>query len=159
MFANLRRESGERAAAPVLGKPKRRTSGPASATASGFAVESFTLMNADTDRPIADFDPIPDGATLDLAKLPTRKLNIRADTDPAKVGSVAFRLNGKEKLKEDIGPYALAGDIDGDYRPWTPRQRTHTLTATPYPAARARGKAGKECTITFTVIDTKGGRR
>ncbi len=119
---------------------------------------SFTLINADTDRPIAEFDPLPDGATLDLAKLPTRNLNIRANTGPARVGSVAFRLNGKEKLKEDIGPFALAGDTDGDYKPWTPRQRTHTLTATPYAATRARGKAGKECTITFNVIDTKGGR-
>ncbi|MHC4200060.1 MAG: hypothetical protein ACYSU0_08725, partial [Planctomycetota bacterium] len=59
MFANLRRESDERAAAPALGKPERRTSGPASATASGLAVESFTLIDADTDRPVADFDPIP----------------------------------------------------------------------------------------------------
>lgn len=129
-----------------------------SGLAPGLAVESFTLINADTDRPIAEFDPIPDGATLDLSKLPTRKINIRANTDPAKVGSVAFRLNGKEKLKEDFGPFALAGDTDGDYNPWTPRPGTYTLTATPYASARARGKAGRSLTITFSVVGGREGR-
>ncbi len=155
MFANRRRESDERANARALGKSEQRTS----ARAPGFAVLSFTLMNADTDQPIADFDPIPDGATLDLAKLPTRKLNIRANTAPVEVGIVRFRLNGKEKPKEEFAPYSLEGDTEGDYKPWTPRLRTHTLTATPYAGARARGKAGKECTVNFNVIDTKGGRR
>jgi len=56
-----------------------------------WAVTSFTLINADTDKPIGQFELLKDGAVLDLAKLPTKNLNIRANTLPAKVGSVQFR--------------------------------------------------------------------
>ncbi|MHC4504192.1 MAG: FecR domain-containing protein [Planctomycetota bacterium] len=119
-------------------------------------VESFTLMNADTDQPVAGFDPLPDGATLDLAKLPTRRLNIRANIVPAQVGTVRFRLNGKEKPKEEFAPYSLEGDTEGDYNPWTPRAGTYTLTATPYASGRAKGKTGRPLTITFSVV---GGKR
>ena len=117
------------------------------------AVESFTLINADTDQPIAGFDPLPDGATLDLSELPTRKLNIRANTDPAEVGSVKFLFDGKARPMEEFAPYSFEGDTEGDYNPWTPRPGTYTLTATPYAAARARGKAGRPLTITFSVAD------
>ena len=37
------------------------------------SVTSFTLINADTDQPIAAFDPLTDGATLNLTQLPTQK--------------------------------------------------------------------------------------
>ena len=119
-------------------------------------VESFTLINADTDRPIAEFDPLPDGATIELAKLPTRRLNIRANIVPVEVGTVRFRLNGKEKPKEEFAPYSLEGDTEGDYNPWTPRAGTYTLTATPYASGRAKNKTGKPLTITFSVV---GGRK
>src|SRR5215813_8310444 len=54
------------------------------------AVNSLTLINADTDMPVAGFDPIPNGATIDLSALPTVNLNIRANTTPASTGSVRF---------------------------------------------------------------------
>ena len=59
------------------------------------AVNSVTLINADTNQPIAGYDPLPNGATLDLSTLPTDNLNIRANC-------------------------AFAGDGSGDFRPWTP---------------------------------------
>jgi hypothetical protein len=108
------------------------------------AVVSFTLINADTDQPIG---PLADGATLDLAKLPTRNLNVRADTKPAAVGSVRFALDGRTKT-EATAPYALAGDRDGDYAAWTPSPGAHTLTATPFSVDGAQGKA---LTVRFRV--------
>ena len=123
-----------------------------------LAVESFTLINADTDEPIARFDPLRDGATIDLAKLPTRSLNIRANTAPAEVGSLRFRLDGKQRPKEEFAPYALEGDTEGDYKPWTPRPGTHTLTATPYAGSTAKGKSGTPLTITFSVVGGKKSR-
>ena len=53
------------------------------------AAISLSLINADTDKPISGYDPLPNGAKLDLATRPTRRRNIRANTDPASVGSVA----------------------------------------------------------------------
>ena len=121
---------------------------------SGQAVISFTLINADTDQPIATFNPLNNGATLNLATLPTRNLNIRANTSPATVGSVRFGWNGKSNYRtQNDAPYALGGDNNGDYSAWKPSLGTQTLTARPYTRSNARGTAGTALTITFSVID------
>src|SRR5215217_9499882 len=81
------------------------------AKSSTAAVQSFTLIDADTDRPIATFSPLTGGATIDLATLPTRHLNIRANTDPATIGSVKFGYDGNASANvENVAPYALGGD-------------------------------------------------
>ncbi|MDH3262334.1 MAG: hypothetical protein OEM84_15425, partial [Acidimicrobiia bacterium] len=108
-------------------------------------VVGFTLINADTDGPVGGFDPLLEGAVVNLASLPTLNLNVRANTVPADVGSVQFFLDGVLVRTEGVAPYALAGDSSGDYRPWTPLLGEHTLTAVP--------GVGDPATITFTVID------
>ena len=107
--------------------------------ASTMAVLSFTLINADTDLPIASFDPLTSGSTLNLATLPTRNLNVRANVNTTSVGSVRFALDANANFRtENTAPYALAGDSNGDFSPWTPTVGTHTLTATPYSGAQRR---------------------
>ena len=127
---------------------------------SGQSVASFTLIDADNDVPIAGYDPIPDAATLNLATLPTRNLNIRANTNPAAVGSVRFGLDANASYGTDnAAPYALAGDANGtDYLAWTPSVGSHTVTATPYSAADAGGTAGTARTLSFTVTDKRKGK-
>jgi hypothetical protein len=121
------------------------------------SVQSFTLINADTDQPMAGFDPLNSGASINLAGLPTRNLNIRAHTSPSVVGSVRFGYDGNANVRVENGaPYALAGDTSGNYYAWTPATGSHTLTATPYSASGAGGTAGTSKTITFTVTDTGG---
>ena len=71
-----------------------------------------------------------DGAVVNLALLPTTALNIRADTTGS-TGAISFVLNGRLHRVELVPPYALAGDRNGDYKPWTPTPGAHTLTATP----------------------------
>lgn len=123
------------------------------------AVTSFTLINADTDQPISGFDPLLDGAVLNLATLQTANLNIRANTNPATVGSVRFGLDGNASYStENDAPYALTGDSSGsgDYNAWTPALGSHTLTATSYSESGAHGAAGAALSITFEVIDNPG---
>jgi pectate lyase len=118
---------------------------------SGQAVISLTLINASTDEPIATLN---NGGTLNLATFPTRNLNIRADTSPAAIGSVRFGLDGKSNYRTDSrAPYALAGDNNGNYYSWRPSLGSHTVTATPYSEANAKGTIGTPLTITFTVIN------
>jgi hypothetical protein len=115
----------------------------------GLSVTSLTLINADTDQ---DIGPLSNGATLNLATLPTTRLNVRANTNPATVGSVRFGYDGATSVSvESSAPYAFMGDTGGDYAPWTPSTGTHTLTATPYPGAGATGTPGASLSITFTV--------
>lgn len=115
-------------------------------------VTSFTLMNAETEQVI---QVIGNGSVLDLATLPTSQLNIRADTDPAVVGSVAFALIGAESKNaiESTAPYALFGHVAGDYNAWIPAPGDYTLAATPYSESEGAGEAGAGLTITFQVID------
>ena len=123
------------------------------------SVTSFTLINADDDQPITGYNPIANGATLNLALLPTRRLNIRADTDPALVGSVRFAFDGATNYRTDnAAPYALGGDTGTDYMAWTPSVGTHTVTATPYSAADASGTSGTAATLTFRVTDKRKGK-
>jgi len=126
----------------------------------GQSVASLTLIDADNDVPIAGYDPIPDAATINLATLPTRNLNIRANTNPAAVGSVRFGLDAIASYGTDnAAPYALAGDTNGtDYLAWTPSVGSHTVTATPYSAADAGGTAGTARTLSFTVTDKRKGK-
>ncbi|HYG78185.1 MAG TPA: DUF5060 domain-containing protein [Planctomycetota bacterium] len=123
-------------------------------TATAQAVSSFTLINADTDVAVPGYDPLNNGATLNLATLPTRNLSVRANTNPATVGSVRFGLDGNANYKiESAAPYSLTGDTNGNYNPWTPAVGSHTLSGTPYTGASASGTAGTTLTITFNVID------
>jgi len=118
------------------------------------AVSSLTLIDADTDQPIAGFDPLNSGATLNLGTMPTRNWNLRANTQPGTVGSVRFGYDGNAAYRtESAAPYALEGDSGGNYNPWTPSVGSHSTTGTPYDSAGGAGAAGTPLTITFTVID------
>ncbi len=117
----------------------------------GSSLASFTLVDADTNL---DLGPLTSGMTLNLATLPTRNLNVRANTNPATVGSVRFGLDGNASYAtESTAPYALAGDSGGNYNAWTPALGSHTLTGTPYAGTGGTGTAGTPLSVLFTVID------
>jgi len=119
---------------------------------SPMGLDSFSLMNADTGQVI--LEPLGDGALLNLGTLPTRNLNVRANTTPATVGSVVFGLDGNPGYRtETSAPYALAGDVAGTFNAWTPAVGAHSLSATPYTLAGGSGAAGTPLTVTFTVLD------
>ncbi|WP_247233362.1 PKD domain-containing protein [Telluribacter sp. SYSU D00476] len=120
-------------------------------------VVSFTLMNADTEQPIRNLTA---GDVLDLNSLPTRNLNIRANTNPSRVGSVKFVMSGKlSRTQTETGfPYALFGDNGGNYNAWTPAVGSYSLTCTPYTGSGATGTAGTPLTVSFTVVDNSMAR-
>ncbi len=124
------------------------------ATTSGpLAVTSFTLINADTDLPVPGFDPLRPYAVVSLAALPTRNLNVRANTSPSVVGSVRFSLSGAGSTTrtDSVAPYALFGDSSANYTAWVPRVGNYNLTARPYSGSSTSGTAGPAFSITFTV--------
>lgn len=122
------------------------------------AVTSLTLINADTDQPINGFAQMASGATIDFAQIGTRNLSIRANTNPANVGSVVFALDGNANYHtENAAPYAIAGDNTSngvsDYLPWTPTVGSHMLTATPFSGSNGSGSKGTPLSVSFTVVD------
>ncbi len=127
---------------------------PPGRAAALIAVTSFTLMNADTDAPVPGHDPLAEGARIELARLPSRRLNVRANVSPGAVGSVRFAFDGDAAFhSENSAPFALGGDAGGNYGAWTRAPGRHTLTATPYADANCRGAVGKALTIRFTVVE------
>ncbi len=117
-------------------------------------VDKIRLINADTELPVAGFDPLVDGAVLDLRALPTRNLSIEAITIPATVGSVRFGYDGNPNFKtEGVAPYSFTGDSNGDFDPFTPTVGSHTVTATAFSGGGASGTASPTLTVNFTVTD------
>ena len=113
------------------------------------AVTQLTLVNADTDT---DIGPLNAGDTLNLATLPTRNLNARADVSGS-VGSVRFTLDGTVVRTENTAPYAMGGDTAGNYAPWTPSIGSHSVTATPFASGDGSGTSGTALTRSFSVVD------
>ncbi|MGV3504056.1 MAG: reprolysin-like metallopeptidase [Adhaeribacter sp.] len=118
----------------------------------GPQVLSFTLINARNNEAL---QPLHAGEVINLATLPSRRLNIRANTSPSEVGSVVLKLSGKvdRKQTENDPPYALFGDTRGEYAGWTPALGAYTLTATAYTRPDGGGEAGLPLQVSFRVVD------
>lgn len=122
------------------------------ALADAGQVVSFNLINADSDQPI---QTLTEGAELNLANLPTRKLNIQAVTSPENAGSVVFKLTGPviRNHTENAAPYALFSETKGNYNAWVPKAGTYSLIATPYLGTNGTGTAGASAVLNFSVVD------
>lgn len=84
-------------------------------------------MNADTDE---DIQMLQDGDVI--TKPANMSINIRYN--PVRTpSSVVFKHNNEIVRTESYAPYALAGDRNGDYMPWTEATPgDHTVEATLY---------------------------
>lgn len=119
------------------------------------ATNSFTLINAATDQPVPGFDPLYNGAVIDLSNLAAQgitQLTIRASTFQSTVGSVRFVYDSTTPVNDNSFPYSLAGEASPtNYNPFTFTIGTHALRATPYSAANGGGVGGVPLVIRFTV--------
>jgi hypothetical protein len=102
--------------------------------------DKIIVINANTQQKVDSF--YHDTYTVDFAALGTQNLNLVVTTVPQSVGSVVFTLDGSLFRIENVAPYALAGDANGTYNPWTPAVGTHTLSITPYAQPNGQGIAG-----------------
>ncbi|MEM8873742.1 MAG: PKD domain-containing protein [Planctomycetota bacterium] len=119
-------------------------------------ITRFALVDAETNTIIQGYSNLGPGSIIDLDNLPTDKINIRAYADGPNgetfTGSVRFALDGSDIRTENARPYALFGDIAGNYTTWTPQTRTYTITATPYTLDNASGAAGMARTLQLQFI-------
>ena len=114
------------------------------------AVVGLTLIDAVTDEPIDGYDPILDGALIDLSQLPLG-LNIRANMMD-RVESVEFSVNGWSTSRiENLPPYAFLGDVGGDYAPGRLPYGERTITVTGFSEDQGGGEAGEPYSINLTV--------
>ncbi len=115
------------------------------------SVASLTLVDTTTGK---DIRSLSASDTINLAVTP--HISIRANTSPAKVGSVAFFVNGTRTQVENVVPYSIAGNpTTNGYGAWKPTVGTYIVSATPYTSTNAQGTSGKELKVTLKVINEK----
>ncbi len=138
---------------PLPTSPPQPTATPPAASPtpttppSGSAVVvSLTLVNADTNQ---DIRQLVDDDTINFAELPTRNLNVRANTSPAVVDQLRFAYDDDDNYQTENNPPYTLGDRNGDYDAWTPSLGEHTLRAVPI----VNGQEGTALTVNFTVVD------
>ncbi|QHT67564.1 T9SS type A sorting domain-containing protein [Rhodocytophaga rosea] len=123
-----------------------------------ISVVSFTLVNADNAQDIYE---IEDGAEINLDELPTTNLNIRANTDNKRTGSVIFDFYRPDVMDvitatENRWPFALGGDFNNGgkkYRVLEPALSPgeYLLLATPYSGSGGTGSEGVGLLVEFEV--------
>ncbi|MEO1652014.1 MAG: fibronectin type III domain-containing protein, partial [Bacteroidota bacterium] len=111
-------------------------------------VARLILVNANSNQDIME---ITEGAVINLNDLASQNLNIRAETDPEVVGSVVFSSIGYSQT-ESAAPYAMYGDVSGNYYNWVPNVGDYTVNATPYTQAGGQGTAGEQLVRNFSFI-------
>jgi hypothetical protein len=107
------------------------------------SVVRISLIDADTGLPIAGYENINAGKTLDLALLPAR-VNIAVSVG-SNTESVRFELAGDTRTDND-DTYTLAAST------WTPVIGAHSLRVTPYSCDNATGIAGTSMVVPITVL-------
>ncbi|MCC6616427.1 MAG: cellulase family glycosylhydrolase [Anaerolineae bacterium] len=137
---------------PTQAQPTARPTQIVGGPTEGAVISSFTLINTDTQQPVAGFDPIPAGATISL---PVQGWNyaLRANVSGTP-GSVVFGVNGQTNYSVDpAAPYSLDGENGGVYYNSWLGNGTHTITATPFSGAWASGTPGVTYSLTLTITD------
>lgn len=118
-------------------------------------VTGFSLITLDSPRsPIPGYEDLRDGAVISLSKLPTRRVNLRANTRPANVGSLRFSTDERENFNTElVAPYTIVPGTGIKGRVWNPALGRHTVTATPFTGTYGNGERGRSRTLTFTLVD------
>lgn len=118
-------------------------------------VTGFTLINADTNN---DLYTLYEGQIIDASTVQGIPLAIRANTDPATVGSVFLSLSGQlnSSKTESAAPYALFGDNGGNYAGSQLPIGSYTMSATAYSGGGQSGSDLGSLMIQFSIVDQGG---
>jgi hypothetical protein len=114
---------------------------------------SFTLVDAETDQEIQE---VLEQDVLIQSNLPETVnlvLNVPGEYD-SKFRSVVFFLDGKRIQTENFEPYAVFGDLNGNYLPGNFELGTRTLRYALYKKKNGEGRQIINKTIRFHIIAT-----
>jgi hypothetical protein len=110
-----------------------------------YGVENFSLIDKRNGQVIQNF---AGSVTLNKADAAYPYYQIRANTNPATVGSVQFLLNGKSVKGSASAPYLMA---DGEIK--NLKIGNHTLKATAYTQKSNKGQVGASAEAVITVVN------
>ena len=121
---------------------------------------TFALVNSETNE-IVDLDINSDGAQVDFGQLGIEQYNLVALVNPdnpqaSSVESIRFESDLGDRT-ENVEPYALFGDVSGDFRGRSPESGSFSVTATAFTADGAAGETVASASLTLPVTGSAGG--
>ena len=123
-------------------------------SADELAITGFTLVNADSDKPLQGFANVTGDVRISLSKMPTRNINVVAQVKSSKAGSVRFAFGGENNYRtESVAPFALEGDTSGDFNPWRLTIGQHAIAATAFSGTGGRGTKGTPAAVRLIVTE------
>ena len=69
---------------------------------SELSISGFTLIDADTGRPIPGYESVSPGTTISIAELGTKNLDVWVRTYPADVGSLRLAYGTTERIDNTV---------------------------------------------------------
>ena len=119
-------------------------------------VRKVVLINADTSIPFPEFSPLKEGATIDLSKLATTHLSLRANADGS-TSSVIFKFDQNISYLANNRPFALCG-VDSSKGKYSPCPHLgvgkHFVEISPFRKKGGTGKAGPVFKRSFVIVDS-----
>ncbi|HEY9299717.1 MAG TPA: T9SS type A sorting domain-containing protein, partial [Phormidium sp.] len=117
-------------------------------------ISNLILINAEADKEIKAIAK-ETSTYINYKEIGSQLINIRADHDFVKVGSMKFVLNGEVRI-ENAAPFTWAGDAPKagggtDYKGFTLAPGYYDLIVTPYSQADGKGTAGSSYKATLYV--------
>ncbi|MFZ6010585.1 MAG: S8 family serine peptidase [Bacteroidota bacterium] len=114
-------------------------------------VTDFSLVNTSTGEVLLNFD---DSVTVDSSDPDFANLNIRANTYPATVGSVKFKIDGTQRNIDNTNPYLLKSQALQLLS-----LGHHTLLAEPFTESGGHGTRGQSNNASINVISSAAARQ
>ncbi|WP_339901333.1 T9SS type A sorting domain-containing protein [uncultured Cyclobacterium sp.] len=122
-------------------------------------IDRFLLIDASTNTTIRE---IKNNDKLAYGTIKDKKLSIIAIPDPENVGSINLELESLTQcsscpktfhdITENVEPFALFGDIKGNYLGYNFFPGDYKLTATPYEFRGQTGNQGVKASINFEIF-------
>ncbi|MDX2304431.1 MAG: kelch repeat-containing protein [Microscillaceae bacterium] len=123
---------------------------------SGVPTMSLSMVNATTDQIF--LAPIPANAQINAGQIST--FNIIAQNFPAETKSIVFEITQGTSLgfkqTESMAPYALFGDVNGNYNPRTVQAGdSYTVSAKAYSQVSGGGTLLQQTSASFTFTNNQ----
>ena len=115
-----------------------------------IAITSLELIDAANDVSLGS---LTDGMSINIDEVSVSNLSVEALVT-SDVGSVKFELSGEHSKSntENVAPYTLYGQTNGDYSGTNFTTGNYNLTVTPYAEDDLTGEIGTPLTVSFAIV-------
>lgn len=117
---------------------------------------TFALVDAETDQVVEGYEDLGTNPEIDLRALDLTQFSVVAQVNPdhpdaSSVQSVRFESSLGNRI-ENVVPYALFGDSEGDFNGQDLRAGDYTIKATAYTDEKGRGDAIASLDLDYTIV-------